>query len=284
MTALTIKHANLIEQALTSPDGTAKYWTSQTNDDLIQVLSLHGLAVTGVAPGGFPQEDDFWTVFTIDDKSKADAAVKPFRTPSAPMDFRLSPVDPAPLSPWACYQCPACQSTDTYWTDGDSVYVPVLPEGIADYNDIDTTLMVGECRACEQPLFIYEFAFTNVTNPDGDFMFCLANIAQEPDRYEVFHAEADGLAPWILSRRWYTTGKMPKGAPPQLPKGPFVVDFHQFGPFPLAEAGELSGRYGVARCSGAGVSEKWLQGEELFRNLANNAMQRLLAAVAAAPI
>lgn len=276
MTELTLTHANLLQQALADKEGLAKYWTSQLTDDFVKVLEQHGLKVIGhEAKPGDPQDAKFWTVFHLESRVKAVAALKPFTAPDAPVAFKLTPIEPGEYPYGSHYACPACGSKDIRWTDGDSISVPVLPVGITHYDDIDTSLMVGACQSCQQHLYFYEFGFTTVTDPCDEGLFVVPNIAAHPDRIECFKAEAEAgnVQPWVVSRLTYVTGKKDdKGFVP-LPKGPFMVDYHQFGPFKLDHEGELSGAFGVSRCGSSGDANKWVIGSRLLHNLAANAMQ-----------
>ena len=275
---VTLEAANLLQQALHSDTGKVKYWLSQTTPQLEAILLAHGLACAGTAPRpGEPDGEPYWGVWRLDDRAKAVEAALPFRTAEQPIAFTLTKIPHE--SARKVYTCPKCRSEDVHFHDGDSVSIPVLPNGIDDYNDVDAAIMVGECRACKHPVYFVEFGFTNVTNPDDDDPFVVDNLSQKPDAFDVYRAEAAGMDPWMVSRMWYTTGQQhDKAAPPRLPKGPFVVDFHQFGAFSLDRRGELSGPNGVARC--ASTNSKWADAETLFRNLAGNAMAALLAAAA----
>ena len=271
---LDIREANIIEQALHSQDGTVLYWTSHVTHQLISKLKRHGMRLVGFAPD-FPNGNRrFWSMFAVDNRELAETAVIPFRQINNPISFHLTNFEQDGY--WANYVCPECGSNDLKWHDGDSVFVPVLPEGITSYDEIDTFLTVGTCQDCQQPLYVYEFGFSSIPNPDDSSPFMVPNLEQIPDHYQMYRAEADGLEPWIVSRLWYNTGRLDSGCT-RLPKGPFVVDLHQFGPFHLAEEGELSGLYGVLRCASGG-NDKWTVGQELFRRLAANAMAKLRSA------
>ncbi len=275
--AMTPEAANIVQQALQSASGETQYWLYQTTPELEAILLTHGLVSAGTAPRpGEPDGEPFWGVWKVADRAKAQAAALPFRTPEQPISFTLTQIQQS--SARKLYTCPKCSSEEVYFHDGDSVGVPVLPNGINDYDDIDTAIMAGECRVCKHPVYFIEFGFTNVTNPDDQDPFVVDNLSQKPDKFEVYRAEAAGMDPWMVSRLWFTTGQQHNAkAPPRLPKGPFVVDLHQFGVFSLDREGELSGRNGVSRC--AGTSSKWTDAETLFRNLAGNAMATLLDAL-----
>lgn len=280
MSKITINVANIIERALCNIDGSANYWTSKVTPELVRLLKESGLRHVGFEPSSINPESEprFWGVWKIVDRAVAELAVLPFRKALANIDFVLTPFDQT--SHWAEYLCPKCHSTDIRWTDGDSVGVPVLPEGIASYDDIDTCLMVGECQQCHESLYFYEFGFSSIANPDDDQQFCVSNLPQTPDKFQMYTAQADGLIPWIVSRLWFTTGTLKdhyNTDVKRLPKGPFVVDFHQFGPFSLNYKGKLSGIYGVSRCA-SGSNNEWSQGEDLFRNIAKNAQDKVLEA------
>jgi hypothetical protein len=274
---MTIRIANLIERALQDKDGQCRYWLSETTPDLIELLVAHGLEQAGTAPSHRNVNQQFWGVWRVKDREKAESAVKPYRAAPAPIDFTLTPFDQGGYM--AEYACPKCRSNDLYFHDGDSVGVPVLPEGIGSYDQLDTGSMVGTCKSCDEPIYFYEFGFTTVPNPNDDEVFSVGNLPQSPDRFQLFYAHAEGHDPWIVSRLFFDTGKLAASNSDvtRLPKGPFVVDYHQFGPYSLDYAGELSGPHGVARCS-SGANNKWTVGELLFRNLAGNAMKCLLAA------
>lgn len=276
MTELTLTHANMLQQALTDKDGLAKYRTSQLTAEFVEVLEKHGLKVIGhEAKPGDPEDKKFWTVFNLESRIKAVQAIKPFTQPDAPIAFKLTPIEVGEYHYGAHYACPTCGSKAIRWTDGDSIGVAVLPQGIGHYDDIDTSLMVGTCEGCQEPLYFYELGFTTVTDPCADGMFVVTNIVANPDRVECFKAEdeAGAIQPWVVSRISYVTGKKVDGGFVSLPKGPFMVDYHQFGPFKLERDGELSGPYGVARCGNGGANDKWAVGSRLLHNLAANAMQ-----------
>lgn len=263
-------HANIIQRALLSENSTAEFWTEHLTADLHKVLIESGMKSVGVKPHPVNSEADpyFWTVFAIEDRALAQAAIQPYRSAPAPIEFQLSPVEQEHY--WAEYKCPSCGGADVKLTDGDSIAVSVLPEGIESFGEIDPGLMVGTCKSCEQGLYVYEFGFSTVEYPDGDFVFCVSNIDPEPAKFQMYRAEAPGHSPWLVSRRWYANGP-----DIELPKGPFVVDFHQVGPFKLDTPTELSGRHGVASCGGAGNNSKWRVGADMLRNLALTAKQKL---------
>jgi hypothetical protein len=229
----------------------------------------------GYAPCQIPGRDDpaFWSVFSVVDREAAEKAVAPFRVPKAPIEFTLTPV--VQTRQWTDYRCPSCNEATLEWHDGDSIRVPVLPEGIDSYGLIDTGLMVGHCKTCSQPVYIYEFGFSTVDNPQDDMAFCVWNLLYEPDSFQAFRAEADGHEPWVVSRLDFRTGATLDGDTLPLLKGPFVIDFHQIGPFKLDSPDELSGPHGVSNCGWSGASNKWDLGEALFHNLAGNAMRVL---------
>lgn len=277
---ITITEANIIEQALKSEDGTAKFWRSQTTHHLVKVLNAHGMTQIGFEASPVrPADRHFWGVWKVVDRDLAAASIEKFRKTDNPIEFTLTPFEKS--DHYDDYHCPKCNGDKIQWTDGDSISVPVLPEGINDYNDIDTVLMVGTCQGCQEPLYFYEYGFTTVTDPSDDDYFCVSNLVQIPDKYQMYKAEAPGIEPWVLSRRWYDTGQLHESLKPEegavrLPKGPFVVDYHHFGPFSLESDGELSGPYGVSMCGGSGENDKWEVGTMIFNRLAKNAMNRLL--------
>lgn len=278
MGTLTTQHANIIQRALLNEHSVAFVQTAKLTRHDLGLLSASGIVPTGCTPNeakNQPAKSD-WTALAVVDKSTAEAAIQPFGTPVAPVDFQLKPIEQE--TQWADYNCPSCGATKTCWSDGDTISVPVLPEGIRSYGEIDAVLMVGHCKACKQHLYVYEFGFSTVDYPDDPLVFCVVNIEQEPDVFQAFQAKAAHFLPWVVTRMWFTTGKMPGNAPDRLPNGPFVVDYHQFGPFMLDHEGELTGANGVSSCSGSGDKAKWAAGEFLFRNLAGKAMQQLHAA------
>jgi len=275
---LTITEANIIEQAIQSKHGTAKFWTSQTTPQMTQMLLAHGMSHIGFESSPVaPEQTDFWGVWKVTNLELASASIRKFKQQNNPISFTLTPFDNPNY--YDTYKCTLCGSGNLHWTDGDSIPVPVLPEGINDYDDVDTVLMVGHCKDCAEQMYFYEFGFTTVTNPDDDDPFCVANLTQVPDQYQMYTAEADGIQPWVVSRRWYDTGKLHEslGANEdarRLPKGPFAVDYHHFGPFRLRFEGELSGWNGVSSCGSQG-NDKWQAGTDLFNRLANSAMKKL---------
>ena len=267
--------ANIIQRALTDTSG-ATHWHYMT-PIVEKDLRNSGLSLTAFKNRLHQlveEPDAAFAVWSVNDRNKAEAALLPFKKPEAPIKFVLTPNSNDRYRDH--YRCPHCGAGCIKFRDGDSIGVPVLPDGIHDYNDVDTALLVGSCANCGTDYFVYEFGFTTLTDPVNDTPFCVDNIAQIPDSVELFHASAEGLASWAVSRLFFETGKLPEGrfeVSRLLPKGPFIVDVHHFGPFPLDDVSELCGRYGVARCEGG--SDKWTVGERLFRNLAGNAMHEV---------
>ncbi|MEX6780503.1 hypothetical protein [Pseudomonas aeruginosa] len=282
MEQLSIRLANIIQRALVREGGKSRTQTASLSQQDIRDLRLHGMWYEGFEPCEIPGREDpeFWSVFSVVDRGAAETAVEQFRVPKAPVEFTLTPIEQNDKArQWAEYHCPSCNAASLEWHDGDSVPVPVLPEGIDSYGLIDTGLMVGHCKHCSQPVYIYEFGFSTVDNPQDDMAFCVWNLLYEPDSFQVFRAEAEGHAPWIVSRLDYRTGATADGDTLPLPKGPFVIDFHQFGPFKLEHTDELSGQHGVSNCGASGTSDKWEVGKALFHNLAGSAMRALTGAV-----
>lgn len=264
--ALTIYEANHIQCALDNREGVVETWLSRTTPEMVKKLERSGLKVKGYKPRERDGVDinDPWIVFEIQDRDKAAKAIFPFRIPVNRINHWLTPIEHD--SPWAKHVCPECGGTDIDWNDGDSVPVPVLPLGIDSYGELDTFLCVGQCK-CGQPLYTYEFGFSSIPYPDGEDCFALGNIEGRRKQLQTFKAEAEGLSPWFVARMWFSNS--------YRNKGPFIADFHQFGPFKLDQVDELSGENGVSRCITSHGSNKWDIGRELFHNLAGEAMSQL---------
>lgn len=181
--------------------------------------------------------------------------------------------------------CPHCGSDKVHFHDGDSVYVPTLPPAVSDYDTIDTSLMVGGCASCGHDCYVVEYGFTDVPDPAEDGFFCVPNLPQVPDEVHAYTATSPGFAPWRVLRLFYDTGTfnegsraaygLPPGVKTYLPKGSFVVDLHQLGPFPLPDGVNLEGPYGVSRCHGNSV---WDQQEKFYLPFAQLAAPLLFEA------
>lgn len=275
MNTITIWDAQIIDQALRSEDATVKLRAYKCTPSLMELLTKNGLVLSGDAPGSKRGEDKsdplFFSVLKVVNREIAEQAVSQFSVAKNPINFKLKPFKQETFM--ANYLCPTCASDNLSWPDGDCVSVPVLPEGICDHEQLDTLKMHGQCLDCQEELYFYEFGFTTVPNPDDLDIFSVTDLSQLPDRYQMFTAKAKGMTPWVMSRRWYWTGKVGAYFNPgvvRLPKGAFAVDYHQFGPFLAGRTGP----YGKLRHETSNWSE---EGTRLFTNLAKSAMISLMA-------
>lgn len=268
--------ANLIQRAL-ERDGVARQWLGLLSDPQRQALEANGLRCVGTTPRFDSDAEPFWQEWAVADRDKAQAALEPFRHPLAPIEFSLEPLPGT--EQYSQYHCPGCSGAHLHIEDGDIVSVPVLPAGVPDYGHIDPMMVVGDCDACGTVAYAYEFGFSSVSNPDGNEGLSVLGLIQIPDRIERYRATADGMEPWLVTRMFFDTGRLPEDefyARTALPKGPFVVDYHQIGPRTVVPASP-GGIVGIEHCD-AGPGSAWAKGAELFHNLAAAAMAKVMAA------
>lgn len=256
---LSIYEANCIQRALKSKDGTADYETSYVDENINTIFEEAGLKFIGCKAEVRGKRPVFQNIFSIVDREIASNAILACRTPKSPILYKLTPHDCD--ATWVKHICPTCGGSEISFHGGDSVPVPVLPLGLESYGELDTFLSVGQCP-CGQNLYVYEFGFSTLPYPDVPYpygyedVFVVGNIEHRRYARKTFKAFAKGMEPWFVSRLWFNSLAENKG--------PFIADFHQLGPFKIQHEDEIYE-----------ANNKWLEGSELFNNLAGEAMRHL---------
>jgi hypothetical protein len=202
------------------------------------LLEKGGLRLSGFEDWtGAPADERsaHWALWEVRDRVAAEAFIEPMLVVPDSLVCSLERTDSI-LARHA--RCPCCRSTDLHFVDGDTVELPLLPKGLESPGELDAMCWFGECAICQRACFQFEFAFSSVKEPDACEVFCATSLPQRPDEKALYIARAANQTPWFVERQIFDTGQLPRGAYEvdfYLPNGPFIVDIHRFGPFPLDE-------------------------------------------------
>lgn len=153
----------------------------------------------------------------------------PARAPFAPRPLVMT-VEPD-QRPWRM-RCPGCG-------DSDLVAIEHLALGIAGgmRGKLEGAACHYRCLSCDTRSQAITLACSSVADPAGVGHCEPRFLAQLPDETEHFAATAASGEVWRIVRRHYRTGSLPGGDGPLLPRGPFIVDHHLFGPAKRLSAG-----------------------------------------------